>query len=96
MKVLKTLLMGLILLVVVFVVLALFLPDTAHVERSIFVKAPPEAVFDLVDDFESFNRWSPWAQKDPDTQYSFTGPEQGVGAMMRWHSEDPSVGAGSQ
>lgn len=96
MRILKTLLLGLVLLLAVVWVVGLFLPDSAHVERSISIKARPEIVFDLIDDFESFNRWSPWARKDPRTQYSFTGPESGVGAMMSWHSENPGVGTGSQ
>ncbi len=33
---------------------------------------------------------------DPDTQYEFSGPDQGVGSRMAWHSGDGRVGHGSQ
>lgn len=83
-------------LVVLVVAIGLVLPQTAHVERSIVIDAPPDAVFALVNGFSRFNEWSPWATLDADTVYSFEGPGSGVGARMTWSSDNPSVGSGSQ
>ncbi len=88
-------------MVILLTVAALFivgnlLPDRVHVERRITITAPPERVFPLVNNFREFNRWSPWAAKDPDTQYTFEGSESGVGAKVYWSSENKQVGVGSQ
>lgn len=70
------------------------LPDKAHVERDIVINAPPEKVFALVSDFNQWNRWSPWADLDPNAAYEITGA--GVGHRMSWTSKDPNVGNGVQ
>ncbi len=92
----KKLLSGLIAIIVVAVVLGLVLPSKIHVERSTVIHAAPSAVFALVNDFRKFNLWSPWAKLDPNTQYTFSGADSGVGAKMEWHSEHRNVGNGQQ
>jgi effector-binding domain-containing protein len=96
MKILKIVLAVLIILVGAFVIIGLFLPDDAHVERSIVVNAPQCTIFPLVNGFHRFNEWSPWHGIDPDTQYTWEGPDMGVGAVMTWTSEHKNVGSGSQ
>lgn len=78
------------------IVIGFFLPSRAHVERSIIVDAPPEAVFPLVNNLREFNKWSPWSEKDPAADYVFDGPDSGVGARLTWASNKPDVGSGSQ
>ena len=95
-KILKGLFVFVVLLVVAFVAIGFFLPQNAHVERSITTSASPAAVYAAIDGFERFNEWSPWASLDPSTRYSYAGPATGVGARMEWHSDDPDVGSGSQ
>lgn len=96
MKIFKKALIGLAGFVALLVVIGLFLPSSAHVERSVTIQAPPSAVFPLINDLRAFNEWSPWARIDPNTQYRFEGPESGTGAKMTWASEHPDVGSGSQ
>lgn len=96
MSILKKILLGFLVLVVALVLIGFLLPSTAHVERSTTIEAPPATVFALVNSFRSFNKWSPWADRDPETEYLFEGPEIGVGARMSWSSENPQVGVGSQ
>ena len=96
MSLLKKFVVGLLVLVALVVVIGLFLPSTAHVERSVQIAAAPHVVFTLVDNLRNFNRWSPWAERDPETVYTFSGPDAGVGATMSWASDNPQVGAGSQ
>jgi dienelactone hydrolase len=83
-------------LVVLVLVATLLIPAHTHVERSIVIDASPATVYRYVADFREFNRWSPWAQRDPETKYEFTGPAIGTGAKMSWFSEHPEVGSGSQ
>ncbi len=96
MRVLKGLLFSVAVLLVVAMSAAFFLPDRASAERSIVIDRPPSMVFAVVDSFSLFNRWSPWADLDPATSYSYTGPERGVGASMTWASAKPEVGNGRQ
>ena len=96
MKILRNLLLGLVGLVVLLAGVGLFLPDTAHVERSARIQAAPERVHALINDYKRFNEWSPWAERDPKAVYEYSGPGAGVGAKMSWRSQDPDVGSGSQ
>ena len=96
MKVLKVLLGVIAVLVVAFIIGGMLLPSGQYVERSAFVEAEQAEVFALVSDFREFNKWSPWAEYDPDTQYDYSGPATGVGAKVTWRSEHPNVGNGEQ
>jgi uncharacterized protein YndB with AHSA1/START domain len=96
MRFLKRLFLGLVVLVLIAAVVGLFLPASAHVERSTTINAAPEAIFPLVNDFHRFQEWSPWAKIDPNAKTTLEGPDSGVGAKMSWHSDDPNVGSGSQ
>lgn len=96
MKMLKRILLFVAGLVVLLAVIGLLLPAQSHVERSVVIDASVETVFPLVNNFHEFNRWSPWAKRDPDTQYRYEGPDSGVGAKVIWASDNPQVGAGSQ
>ena len=72
---------------IVIVAGAMLLPSTVLVSRSIEIAAPPEKVFAIVGDLKRFNEFSPWADLDPNTKYTFEGPDQGVGQKMNWASQ---------
>ena len=80
----------------VLLTIGLLLPDSAHVERSVTTSASPQTVYGLVDGYARFNEWSPWADLDPATRYTYSGPPTGVGARLEWRSDKPEVGSGSQ
>ena len=92
MKILK----GLLVVVLLLVVVGCVLPSTTHVERSTVINAPQAQIFAYLNDFQKFNLWSPWANKDPNTRYQFSGPASGVGSKMSWQSDHKGVGSGSQ
>ena len=84
-------------LTVVFYGGAYLLPGEARVERAVEIAAPPEKVFAIAGDLRRVPEWSPWVKADPATTFTFEGPEQaGVGQVMRWASNNPMVGAGSE
>jgi len=91
----KWTLLSLLLLGVVFVAGAYVLPGEVGVRRSIEIAAPPAKVFAIVGDLRHGRDFSPWAEIDPATQYTFDGPEIGVGQRMSWQSTRPDVGTGS-
>lgn len=74
----------------------LLLPSTATVSREITIAAPQAEVFAVLNGFERFDQWSPWAGLDPDAIFTLSGPPAGVGARQTWRSDDPAVGSGSQ
>lgn len=96
MRMIRVLFWVLLLLVVGLVVGAFLLPERASAERSILIERPPSVIYGLVDGYSRFNEWSPWAELDPATVYTYGGPRDGVGAQMTWKSQDPSVGSGEQ
>ena len=59
-------------------------PATFQVERSIRIKASPEDVFVLINDFHNWDGWSPWTQKDPAMKIVHSGARSGMGAVYEW------------
>jgi len=96
MKTIKRLFFALIAVLVILVVIGFLLPRQRHVERSVFVDAPPCVVFSQVNGLRHFNDWSPWVAVMPDAEYTFEGPDFGVGSKMSWSATEPRPEAGSQ
>lgn len=96
MKILKVLMFGLFGLIAVLAVIGLALPRHIHIERATTVAAKPATAYAYLNGFQNFNAWSPWADLDPKTKYTYEGPSTGVGAKQNWASDDPNVGYGSQ
>lgn len=82
-------------LTVIFYGGAYMLPGEARVERSVVIAAAPDRVYAIAADLRRFPEWSPWVETDPKTQFSFEGPAEGAGQVMRWVSANPMVGSGT-
>ena len=41
-------------------------PDQFRVSRSSAIKAPPDKIFPLINDFKAWTAWSPYENKDPE------------------------------
>jgi uncharacterized protein YndB with AHSA1/START domain len=94
--VIKSIVFLIVAITVVFYGGAYLLPSEARVERSVEIAAPPEQVFAIAGDLRRVPEWSPWVAADPQTRFTFEGPEQGVGQIMRWASNNPLVGNGME
>ena len=81
---------------VAFLLGGMFLPRYVHVERSIDIDMPASTVFVLLNSYKTFASWSPWAARDPDAIYQYSGPSSGVGAHMSWSGDPRLVGSGWQ
>lgn len=80
--------------IAIVLVIATTKPDTLRVERSAMIDASPEKIFPLINDLQrGFTSWSPYEKKDPDMQRTFSGPENGKGAVYEWDGDD-NVGKG--
>ena len=86
---------GIVIVVVVAVVLILAAtkPDTFQVQRAATIKAPPEKIFALIDDFQRWGTWSPWEKKDPAMKRTFSATTSGKGASYAWEG-NRDVGQG--
>jgi uncharacterized protein YndB with AHSA1/START domain len=79
--------------IAIVLILALTKPDIFRVERVATIKAPPEKLFSLISDFHRWAGWSPWENRDPDMKRSFSGAENGKGAVYAWEG-NKNVGSG--
>jgi carbon monoxide dehydrogenase subunit G len=90
---LKKILIAVVVLIAAVLVYAATRPDTFRVERSAGIKAPPEKVFALVNDFKRWDAWSPWEKKDPAMRRAFGDATSGKGAAYSWEG-NKDVGQG--
>src|SRR5712692_5510204 len=79
----------------VFVVVGAFLPSRWRASRTAVVRATPEAIYPLIANFaHGWTRWSPFGRaQDPTIEFTYSGPESGVGARQSWKAE--KLGPGS-
>src|SRR5688572_24411996 len=89
----KTIAIVVVLLVAAILVYAATMPDTFRVKRSISIKAPPEAIFALVNDFHLWESWSPYDKKDPAMKRTYSGAARGKGAVYVWEGNE-DIGTG--
>jgi hypothetical protein len=94
MKWLKRILAGLLSLMLLIVLVSFLLPKKCHVQRQISVAAGPSAVFAMVNDLNTYDKWMPWNQKDPNMKKIFGPTTAGKGAYYSWDSKNPEVGVG--
>jgi effector-binding domain-containing protein len=92
MNILKKIGIGLLSLVILLLVISLFLPSKVKVERSLVMKAPPEAIFAQINTLKNWEQWSAWHKMDPTMALEYEGPAEGLGAKYKWKSEDMGTG----
>ena len=90
---LKIILVVVVVLVIALLAFAATKPDSFQVQRSASVKARPEKIFPLIDDFQNWGSWSPYENKDPAMKRAHSGPASGKGAVYEWDG-DKNVGKG--
>ena len=76
-----------IILLLVFVVVGLLLPQNYHVQKSIKINARAPAIKSLVEDFTQWYKWSPWQQIDPNIKFNIGEPSSGAGAYQSWEGK---------
>src|SRR6266568_3226730 len=80
-------------LIAAIVVYAATRPDEFRVQRATSIKAPPEKIFALINDFHRWDSWSPWEKMDPAMKRSYSGAATGKGAVYAWQGNS-KVGEG--
>lgn len=59
----------------------------AHLDASLDIQAPAQAVFDRMNDLSRFNDWNPFPSMDPSTVSQHEGPASGPGAVFAYEGE---------
>jgi uncharacterized protein YndB with AHSA1/START domain len=77
-------LIGLAAVIVLFLIVVALQPADFRVTRSASIAAPPEILFEYVNDLHKWNEWSPWARMDPNSKITYSGLVSGPGASFTW------------
>jgi effector-binding domain-containing protein len=83
MKTLKKSLIILAALIGVLLIIAVFLPSEARVERSIVIDASANEIAANITDLHQWDKWSPWKSADSAAEYKYNDTI-GLGAWMEW------------
>ena len=86
-------LLVIVLLIAAFLLFAASRPNGFRVQRTARIKAPPEKIFPLIDNFHDWVSWSPYEKIDPALERSYSGAERGKGAVYEWQGNN-KVGKG--
>jgi hypothetical protein len=92
-RVLVTALSALAVIVAALLIFATTKPDSFSVQRMATIKAPAEKIVAHINDFHSWNAWSPYENRDPAMKRSYSGEANGKGATYAWEGNS-DVGAG--
>jgi hypothetical protein len=79
--------------IAIVLILAVTKPARFSVQRATSVRAPPDKIFPLINDFHQWGTWSPYENKDPAMKRSYSGAESGKGAVYAWDG-NKNVGSG--
>jgi uncharacterized protein YndB with AHSA1/START domain len=84
--------------IIVFAIAAILIyaamhPNSFRVQRSATIKAPPEKIFAAINDFHRWEAWSPWEKVDPAVKRSYSGADNGKGAVYAWEGNN-EIGQG--
>ena len=79
--------------IAIILIVAATKPNTFSIQRATIVKAPPERIFPLINDFHQWGTWSPYENKDPAMKRSYSGAASGQGAVYAWEG-NKNVGSG--
>ena len=90
----KIILIVIVVLITALLAFAASKPGTFRVRRMASIKAPPEKIFPLINDFHNWGAWSPWEKLDPAMKRTYSGPANGKGAAYAWEG-NRKAGAGS-
>lgn len=90
----KKVLYVLVALLVIYLVLCIVGPSDTRVERSGVINAPASDVQALLADFNTFQKWSPWKEYDPNMKITVEGEPGKPGHKYTWEG-NKDVGKGT-
>lgn len=94
MKILKKILIGLLIIIAIPLVVALFVKKEYTVEREVTINKPSSEVFDYVKHINNQAHYNKWVMMDPNLKKETRGTDGTVGFALAWDSD--KVGKGEQ
>ena len=70
------------------------LPSQIEVKRDILVNTTQAEAYSYLVNLESWKEWSPWLEKEPSAEFSFSGIPGVVGGFTTWKGQE--IGEGKQ
>lgn len=68
----------------IFVVIGLILPNQVEIKREIEINASTTIIHEYVNNLDNWPKWSPWLELDPSIQTTIGNIHKGVGASQSW------------
>ena len=93
MKLLKKISIGVLTVVVLFLIVAVFLPSSYHVERSVVIQESVDKVYPQVGNLNHWSAWNPWTEADPTVKNTIQGSGHEIGSVWAWRGEKIGVGS---
>jgi hypothetical protein len=90
---LKTIAVVVVVFVVALLAYAATKPGSFGVQRTATIKASPEKIFPLINDYHNWGSWSPYEKLDPNMKKTLSGAANGKGAVYEW-AGNSKAGAG--
>ena len=84
---------AIVILIVALLGLAATKPNSFRVQRAATIKASPQKIFPLINDFHTWNSWSPWEKIDLAMKRTYSGVASSTGAIYEWEGNN-KVGKG--
>ena len=96
MKILKKIAIGILSLIALLLIVALFVRKDYAVVREVTINKPSQEVFDYVKFLKNMGNYSVWAKLDPNMKKEYRGTDGTVGFVSAWESNVKNVGTGEQ
>jgi hypothetical protein len=96
MKILKKIGIGLLALIALLLIAAIFIPKDYTVSVSTTINKPKKEVFDYIKFIKNQAYYSVWVMEDPNVEMTYTGTDGTVGFISAWTSANGNVGVGEQ
>lgn len=92
MKILRVLLLIFGVIMVSFLLIAIFLPSKSIVNREIIIDKPLEEVFNNAEDLNNFAQWNPWITYEKQLKTEVSSKSKGSGSKFSWDGD--TIGTG--
>lgn len=87
MKIARKVLFILIGIMAILLIIAIFLPSTVKIERSISINAPANVIYKQLNKLKNRDQWSPFIKMDSEATFTHEGSDLGAGAIRTWDGE---------
>lgn len=96
MQIIIYILLGIVGLIALLLIIALFTRNNYGVQEEITIQLPANEVFDYLKHLTNQEQFSKWVMTDPAMKKTLTGEDGTIGFIYAWDSQNKQAGAGEQ